>query len=112
MADTTTQDTQQAPEQETETEVEQASTDATETGQEAAQDDQGKGSKSAVLADLAKERRERQAAQTLAQETTTKLEQVLTALGINTGGGDKVDPDQLAQDLSSQRAENAVLRRC
>lgn len=108
MADTTTQDTQQAPEQENETEVEQTFTEATETDQEAAQDDQGKGSKSAVLADLAKERRERQAAQTLAQETTTKLEQVLTALGINTES--KVDPDQLAQDLSSQRAENAVLR--
>lgn len=67
------------------------------------------GSKARVLEDLAKERRDRKAAQTLAQENDAKLTAVLTALGINTDG-DKVDPDKLATDLQSQRAENAVLR--
>lgn len=110
MADTTTQDTPQAPEQETEAEVEQTPAEPTDTAEDAAQDDEGKGGKSAVLADLAKERDRRQAAETTAQETATRLDAVLTALGIKTDGGDKVDPEQLATDLQTQRAENAVLR--
>lgn len=109
MADTTTQDTQQAQDATVDTEAEQTSTEATETAQDTTQDDQGKGSKSAVLADLAAERDKRQAAEATAQETTARLEQVLTALGIKTEK-DQVDPEKLAQDLSSQRAENAVLR--
>ena len=108
MADTTTQDAQQVEEQAPETEVEQTPADATNDAQSTGEDDQGKGSKAAVLADLATERDKRQAAETTAQETAGRLEAVLTALGINTES--KVDPDQLAQDLSSQRAENAVLR--
>lgn len=67
------------------------------------------GSKAKVLDDLAKERRERQAAQTAAQESAGKLDAVLAALGL-TDKGDQVDPDQLATDLAYQRAENAVLR--
>lgn len=106
MADTTTQDAQQAQDETVETEVEQEPTEATET----AQDDQGKGGKAAVLADLAAERDKRQAAETAAQETSTKLEQVLTALGIKTEKDTDLDPEKLATDLSSQRAENAVLR--
>ena len=108
MADTTTQDTPQAPEQEAE--VEQTPTEPTDTAEDAGQDDEGKGGKSAVLADLAKERDRRQAAETTAQETATRLDAVLTALGIKTDGDDKVDPEQLATDLQTQRAENAVLR--
>ncbi|HEX7349596.1 hypothetical protein [Brachybacterium sp.] len=110
MADTTTQDAQQAQEQATEAEVEQTSTEATENTQEAAQDDQGKGSKSAVLADLATERDKRQAAETLAQENDAKLTAVLTALGLKTDSTDEVDPAQLATDLKAKDAELAVLR--
>ena len=86
----------------------QTSTDPGDDGQ--APDEQGKGSKSAVLADLAAERDKRQAAETTAQETAAKLEQVLTALGISTGEGDQPDPEQLANDLKAKDAELAVLR--
>lgn len=88
----------------------QTSTDPADDGQGPAQDDQGKGSKSAVLADLAAERDKRQAAETTAQEAAAKLEQVLTALGINTGEGEQPDPEQLANDLKAKDAELAVLR--
>ncbi|WP_424798174.1 hypothetical protein [Pseudactinotalea sp. Z1732] len=64
-------------------------------------DDKGKGSKDAVLADLARERDERQQAQ-------SQLTAVLEALGINKNAD--ADPEQLAADLTAQRAENAVLR--
>lgn len=63
--------------------------------------EKGKGSKEAVLADLARERDERQQAQ-------QQLDAVLQALGINQGKD--TDPEQLANDLAAQRAENAVLR--
>lgn len=114
MADTTTQDTthdaQQAQDATETAEVEQTSTEATKTAQDTTQDDQGKGSKSAVLADLAAERDKRQAAETTAQEAAAKLEQVLTALGISTGEGEQPDPEQLANDLKAKDAELAVLR--
>lgn len=109
MADTTHQEAQ---EQANEIVEEQTPTQDLDDAQDSAQDDENPdaaGSKTKVLEDLAKERRERQAAQTLAQQSDAKLTAVLTALGINTEG-DKVDPDQLATDLASQRAENAVLR--
>lgn len=109
MADTTHQEAQ---EQANEIVEEQTPTQDLDDAQDSAQDDENPdaaGSKTKVLEDLAKERRERQAAQTLAQQSDAKLTAVLTALGINTEG-DKVDPDKLATDLQSQRAENAVLR--
>ena len=109
MADTTQQEAQ---EQANEIVEEQTPTQDLDDAQDSAQDDENPdaaGSKTKVLEDLAKERRERQAAQTLAQQSDAKLTAVLTALGINTEG-DKVDPDQLATYLASQRAENAVLR--
>lgn len=109
MADTTHQEAQ---EQANEIVEEQTPTQDLDDAQDSAQDDENPdaaGSKTKVLEDLAKERRERQAAQTLAQESDAKLTAVLTALGINTEG-DKVDPDQLSTDLQAQRAENAVLR--
>ena len=109
MADTTHQEAQ---EQANEIVEEQTPTQDLDDAQDSAQDDENPdaaGSKTKVLEDLAKERRDRQAAQTLAQQSDAKLTAVLTALGINTEG-DKVDPDQLATDLASQRAENAVLR--
>lgn len=109
MADTTQQEAQ---EQANEIVEEQTPTQDLDDAQDSAQDDENPdaaGSKTKVLEDLAKERRERQAAQTLAQQSDAKLTAVLTALGINTEG-DKVDPDQLATDLQAQRAENAVLR--
>lgn len=106
MADTTQDTTQDAP---NDTEVEQTPTDATNDAQ-ATENDEGKGSKSAVLADLATERDKRQAAETKAQETAAKLEQVLTALGINTSQDDTLDPEQLANDLKAKDAELAVLR--
>lgn len=101
MADTEQQEAQQAE-------------DATETTVDAQQateneDSQGKGSKAAVLADLAAERDKRQAAETAAQETAAKLEQVLTALGLKTDEGTP-DPEQLAADLKAKDAELAVLR--
>lgn len=109
MADTTHQEAQ---EQANEIVEEQTPTQDLDDAQDSAQDDENPdaaGSKTKVLEDLAKERRERQAAQSLAQQSDAKLTAVLTALGINTEG-DKVDPDQLATDLAAQRAENAVLR--
>ena len=109
MADTTHQEAQ---EQANEIVEEQTPTQDLDDAHDSAQDDENPdaaGSKTKVLEDLAKERRERQAAQTLAQQSDAKLTAVLTALGINTEG-DKVDPDQLATDLQAQRAENAVLR--
>ncbi len=78
-------------------------------GADQAENDEGKGSKAAVLADLATERDKRQAAETLAQENDQKLTAVLQALGLADKGAE-VDPDQLGKDLASQRAENAVLR--
>lgn len=65
--------------------------------------EKGKGSKDAVLADLARERDERQKAQ-------TQLDAVLTALGLKETDPTTVDPQQLAADLHAQRAENVVLR--
>lgn len=104
----TPQDTH-APQDDENTEpVEQTTTEPVNDDQEGENPDAA-GSKAKVLEDLAKERRDRKAAQTLAQENDAKLTAVLTALGINTDG-DKVDPDKLATDLQSQRAENAVLR--
>lgn len=73
------------------------------------ENDEGKGSKAAVLADLATERDKRQAAETLAQENAAKLEQVLTALGLNADKGEP-DPQKLAADLKAKDAELAVLR--
>lgn len=75
--------------------------DSTKQGQDG-QQEAGKGSKDAVLADLAKERDKR-------QETEQKLDAVLTALGLKDAGQD-VDPKQAAADLAATRAENAVLR--
>ena len=108
MADTDTQDPQELQGGTTEPQGEQTPTEPENSAQEGENPDAA-GSKAKVLEDLAKERRDRQAAQTLAQENDAKLTAVLTALGINTDG-DKVDPDQLGRDLAAQRAENAVLR--
>lgn len=108
MADTDTQDPQEPQDGTTEPQGEQTPTEPESSAQEGENPDAA-GSKARVLEDLAKERRDRKAAQTLAQENDAKLTAVLTALGINTDG-DKVDPDKLATDLQSQRAENAVLR--
>lgn len=107
MADTTEQDTQEPQEQANEAEVEQTPTGAENDAQE--ENPEARGSKAQVLDDLAKERRERQAAQTLAQENDAKLTAVLTALGIKTEA-DEVDPAQLATDLKAKDAELAVLR--
>lgn len=109
MADTTHQEAQ---EQANEIVEEQTPTQDLDDAQDSVQDDENPdaaGSKAKVLEDLAKERRERQAAQTAAQESAGKLDAVLQALGL-ADKGDKVDPDQLATDLAYQRAENAVLR--
>lgn len=104
----TPQDPQAPQDDENTAPVEQAPAEPVDDAQEGENPDAA-GSKAKVLEDLAKERRDRKAAQTLAQENDAKLTAVLTALGINTDG-DKVDPDKLATDLQSQRAENAVLR--
>lgn len=104
----TPQDTQ-APQDDENTEpVEQTPTEPVNDDQEGENPDAA-GSKAKVLEDLAKERRDRKAAQTAAQESAGKLDAVLHALGV-ADKGDKLDPDKLATDLAAQRAENAVLR--
>lgn len=108
MADTTEQDTQD-PQDDANTPVEDQTPTTPANDAESDENPDAAGSKAKVLEDLAKERRDRKAAQTLAQENDAKLTAVLTALGINTES-DKVDPDKLATDLQTQRAENAVLR--
>lgn len=73
--------------------------------------EQGRGSKDAILADLARERDKRQAAESAATDTAAKLDAVLTALGLN-GDSHQTTPDvdQLTADLARERAETAVLR--
>jgi hypothetical protein len=88
-----------AGEQQTATQTGQG--DGTQTGENGEQET-ARGSKDAVLADLARERDKR-------QETEQKLDAVLTALGLKEAGQD-VDPKQAAADLAVTRAENAVLR--
>lgn len=104
MADTEVQAPQDAA-----NEVEQTPAEVETVTPEGEENPDAAGSKAKVLDDLARERRERQAAQALAQETAGKLDAVLHALGL-ADKGTEVDPDQLANDLASQRAENAVLR--
>ncbi|WP_347042027.1 hypothetical protein [Brachybacterium nesterenkovii] len=71
--------------------------------------DEGKGSKAAVLADLASERDKRQAAERTATETSEKLDRVLAALGMK-DDPQQVDPDQVVKDLRARDVELAVLR--
>lgn len=108
MADTTEQDAQDPQDGANEDSQSQAPT-ASANDADSGENPDAAGSKAKVLDDLAKERRERQAAQTAAQETAGKLDAVLQALGL-ADKGDQVDPDQLGKDLAAQRAENAVLR--
>ena len=97
MADETTNE---ATVETTETTTEQ---DPTETPE-----DTGRGSKDAVLADLARERsRRKETDQTLAA-VEVKLSKLAEALGVEST--ETVDPDALAADLAAQRRENAVLR--
>lgn len=77
---------------------------------EGEQETGGKGSKESVLADLARERKDRQTYQQQATESSEKLTSVLSALGIKSDGETEVDPEALSADLQSQKAENAVLR--
>ena len=106
MADPTPQDTQE-PQDGTNTDP-QAPTDPAAEPQGGEENPDAAGSKAKVLDDLARERKDRQAAQTLAEENKTKLDAVLQALGL--ADKSEVDPDQLGRDLAAQRAENAVLR--
>lgn len=71
------------------------------------QAEEGKGSKTAVLADLAAERDRRQAAETAAGETAAKLEAVLSALGLKPGPD--TDPATEAEKWR-QQARDASLR--
>ena len=100
MADTTT------PEVETET-VETPDTttehDPTETPE-----DTGRGSKDAVLADLARERAKRKEADQKLAAVEVKLSKLAEALGVE--ATETVDPDTLKSDLAAQKRENAVLR--
>lgn len=81
------------------------------TGEPDEPGEQGRGSKDAILADLARERDKRQAAESAATDTAAKLDAVLTALGLN-GDSKQATPDvgQLTADLARERAETAVLR--
>ena len=85
--------------------------EAPDAPQEAVQEpaDEGKGSKTAVLADLAAERDKRQAAERTATETADKLDRVLAALGMK-DDPQQVDPDRLAADLRARDLELAVVR--
>ena len=109
MADTEVQDHQGAGADQQDATSGNAENAQVTAGAEQAENDEGKGSKAAVLADLATERDKRQAAENLAQENDQKLTAVLQALGLAEKGAE-VDPDQLGKDLAAQRAENAVLR--
>ena len=97
MADTTT------PEVETET------VDTTDTTPEATEaEEAGRGSKDAVLADLARERAKRREADQKLAAVEAKLAALATALGVE--ATETVDPDTLKSDLDAMRRENAVLR--
>lgn len=99
----TTDSQQQAPATETAANSQQQTTGQQgEDTKQGEQQETAKGSKDAVLADLARERDKR-------QETEQKLDAVLTALGIKQPG-QQVDPQQVAADLAATQAENAVLR--
>ena len=98
MADTTI-----TPEVETETvETPDTTPEATEA------EDTGRGSKDAVLADLARERAKRKEADQKLAAVEVKLSKLAEALGVE--ATETVDPDALAADLAAQKRENAVLR--
>ena len=98
MADTTI-----TPEVETETvETPNTTPEATEA------EDTGRGSKDAVLADLARERAKRKEADQKLAAVEAKLSKLAEALGVE--ATETVDPDALAADLAAQKRENAVLR--
>lgn len=70
-------------------------------------DDSGRGSKDAVLADLARERDKRQAAEKATADAAAKLDAVLAALGL---GETKEDPATAAQQArDAQRTAEARL---
>ena len=98
MADTTT------PEADVET------TDAPEQEQTETPDgdENGRGSKDAVLADLAKERSRRKETDQKLAAVEAKLSKLAEALGVEST--ETVDPDALAADLAAQKRENAILR--
>lgn len=89
----------------------QAQDQAAETQQDLpdaqSQPDEGKGSKEAVLADLARERDKRQKLEKSSAKTSAKLEAVLSALGLNDQQEDPAKAAQQARD--AQRAAETKL---
>ena len=90
-------------------EVEAETVETPDTTPEATEaEDTGRGSKDAVLADLARERAKRKESDAKLSAVEAKLAALATALGVETT--ETVDPDALASDLAVQQRENAVLR--
>lgn len=96
--------------------TEQAKAVQAETKTEEANEDgdQGKGSKEALKADLAKERNKRHDLENQLNTNKEQLNKVLAALGLNGDGEAEVDfeqkANQLSEQLRTQQAETAVLR--
>lgn len=81
---------------------------AEEESQPTPVEEQGAGSKAAVLADLAKERDQRQKLQAQLDEQAKKLTAVLTALGHQQN--EDLDPKALSNQLTDLQRENSILR--
>ena len=90
-------------------EVEAETVETPDTTPEATEaEETGRGSKDAVLADLARERAKRKEADQKLAAVEAKLSKLAEALGVE--ATETVDPDALAADLAAQKRENAVLR--
>ena len=90
-------------------EVEAEMVETPDTTPEATEaEEAGRGSKDAVLADLARERAKRREADQKLAAVEAKLAALATALGVE--ATETVDPDTLKSDLDAMRRENAVLR--
>lgn len=90
-----------------------ATTTKTENGDQSQHDQDwetstGAGGKAAVLADLNKERQQRQQLATEAAELKAFKESVLKVLG---GGEQKIDPEKLAQEHASTKAQLSETQR-